>query len=521
MGHERRSDHNDRDADSSGVSAVATYHRAPHGPDPVSAVQAFADACTSAGEVLGAQLWMEDASTSTLRLAYSAGRFRPSGDPRAVASTIAGEAIRDHAAVMRSAGEVVVRGRKRTLWSFAVPVESIDVRGVVQVDLAAENPDAIMLNRVASIHRTILSCALATYVAHERSRTALATLSAAKSLSHETDPAHLVEEMLNHAVELADADTGSVMLVADDGRLEIAAARGLPPDIVAQTRVAEGEGIAGWVLATGQSVVIEDLVETQRGRRHGIRAAISVPLVDADGILGVINVGAREHRARPTHSVGEALETLGHVGAVALRGARAYESSREMYVDTLRALARAVEANNPVDPGSVERLLTVTLDLSAACGLGEAQREALRIAALMHDSGMAGIGTSAPQWERPLTTVEWGLVRIHPVIAAHTLLQVPALADAIPVVLHHHERFDGTGYVDGLAGEDIPLEARIFSVADAYVAMTSMRPYRAPMTTLEALTELRAQAGTQFDPMVVEALVDIGDDRDWWSRVRS
>jgi response regulator RpfG family c-di-GMP phosphodiesterase len=344
-------------------------------------------------------------------------------------------------------------------------------------------------------------------------------LRAAKELARIADPDALLEVLLARAIDLAHADTGSIMLVGDDGTMAIAVSRGLPDEVVAKARVAQGEGIAGWVLATGQPLVIEDLVEKAHGHRHGVRSAISVPLVDEDGVVGVLNVGARDFRARPDASVADALETLGRAGTVSLRTARAFDASRDMYFETLRAVARAVEVHSPVPPAAAERLIAVVTDLADACGLASSHVDALRVAALMHDVGMAGVGTSAPDWERPLTTVEWGLVKMHPVIAAHALAQVPSLHDVVPIVLHHHERYDGTGYVDGLAGDEIPLAARVFAVADAYVAMTSPRPYRLEMSPPEALQVIREQAGTQFDPQVVEALLQTAQKRDSWVKV--
>jgi HD-GYP domain-containing protein (c-di-GMP phosphodiesterase class II) len=102
---------------------------------------------------------------------------------------------------------------------------------------------------------------------------------------------------------------------------------------------------------------------------------------------------------------------------------------------------------------------------------------------------------------------------MHPVIAAEILEQAPALREVAPIVYHHHEHYDGAGYVNGLSGAEIPLGARILAVADAYVAMTSMRPYRQAMSHEAAVAELRANAGTQFDPHVVEALVDVAAER--------
>jgi HD-GYP domain-containing protein (c-di-GMP phosphodiesterase class II) len=189
------------------------------------------------------------------------------------------------------------------------------------------------------------------------------------------------------------------------------------------------------------------------------------------------------------------------------------------FFDTLRAVTHAVEVNAPHGPASAERLLTVVSELAQACGLEAEEVEVLRTAALVRDVGMSGVGTCAPQWERPLSTVEWGLVKVHPVIAAHALAQIPETRDAVPIVLHHHEHFDGNGYVDGLAGECIPLASRILTVADAFVAMTSARPYRQALSVEDALAELRAKSGTQFDPSVVDAIARLVGERDGWTSV--
>jgi HD-GYP domain-containing protein (c-di-GMP phosphodiesterase class II) len=134
------------------------------------------------------------------------------------------------------------------------------------------------------------------------------------------------------------------------------------------------------------------------------------------------------------------------------------------------------------------------------------QHQALRIAALLHDIGMSAVGEAVAVVDRPLSTVEWGMLKMHPVIAADVLAQAPSLHDAIPIVYHHHEHFNGDGYVVGIAGEKIPIGARILAAADAFVAMTSSRPYRPAMSPHAAMEEMHRRSGTQFDPVVVAAL---------------
>ena len=148
------------------------------------------------------------------------------------------------------------------------------------------------------------------------------------------------------------------------------------------------------------------------------------------------------------------------------------------------------------------------ISLGKRMSLDEDELQALEIAALLHDIGMTTAG-SVRSADAPLTTVERGLVTMHPKIAADILQQAPALRLAVPIVYHHHEHFDGRGYIDGLEGEEIPLGARVLSVVDAFVAMTSPRAYRHAFTTERALGELEEKAGTQFDPSVVTIFAEM------------
>jgi HD-GYP domain-containing protein (c-di-GMP phosphodiesterase class II) len=311
-------------------------------------------------------------------------------------------------------------------------------------------------------------------------------------------------------MELVSADAGSVMLLDPDSRtMRIAASVGLASDMVAATEVSEGEGVSGWVLATGQPMAIEDLDgASPRSGEHGVRSAISVPLADSEGVLGVLNVARSGARGRLSRSDMEAIQSLGRFSAIVLRRARLASNDRERYFGTLTSLASAMEAREPGVGVSTQRVAELAVQLGAAMDVEERVLDALRTAALLHDVGMAAAGDTVNVSERPLSTFEWGMLKMHPLVAVDILEQVPALADVVPIVRHHHEHWDGSGYVAGLAAEQIPIGARILAVADAFVAMTSERPYRKALSTGQALAEMSSKAGSQFDPVVVRVLAE-------------
>ncbi|HEX9746587.1 MAG TPA: HD-GYP domain-containing protein [bacterium] len=170
------------------------------------------------------------------------------------------------------------------------------------------------------------------------------------------------------------------------------------------------------------------------------------------------------------------------------------------------AISAAIDSRDPYMIGHGERVSEFATAISRTHGLSETFTERLGIAALLHDVGRLGIPETILFKTGRLTDEEMEIVKAHPDMSASFIRRIEYLKDLVPVIRHHHERFDGSGYPDGLEGELIPLGSRILAVADAFDAMTSPRPFRGPMSDMDALDELRRESGGQFDPVIVEEM---------------
>jgi len=183
------------------------------------------------------------------------------------------------------------------------------------------------------------------------------------------------------------------------------------------------------------------------------------------------------------------------------------QALEEMYFASMQALARAIDARDPYTPGHSSRVAAICLELASAMDLPAGQRETLRRAALLHDIGKIGVEDQILRKPGRLDERDLEAIRKHPVIGHDMLAGLRFLRDSLPGVRHHHERWDGKGYPDGLHGEHVPLMVRILSVADAFDAITSDRPYLRGLSFEAAAKRIVEASGSQFDPAVVEAFM--------------
>jgi len=236
------------------------------------------------------------------------------------------------------------------------------------------------------------------------------------------------------------------------------------------------------------------------------RNCVVAPVVLRDDLSGVIIV-ADKAGGDFDETDADVFLSVGSQSAVAIENNRLQREVQETYLSIVTVLAETMAARNqyatPTDD-SAGRLATLT---SERLGLSECDRSVVYYAALLHDIGNVGVSDGVLNKPGPLLDAERQLVRAHAQIGNDLLRHIPILEPVAEVVRHHHERFDGSGYPDGLQGEAIPIAARIVALVDAYFAMLAPRSYRVELSPELACEQLRQGSGTQFDPRVVDAFL--------------
>jgi len=241
---------------------------------------------------------------------------------------------------------------------------------------------------------------------------------------------------------------------------------------------------------------------------RGMRSFLVAPIFLSGRLCGIVSLG---HPVPPARSEEDRvhLRRVADQMAVALSNARLVQELEQLNWGTLTALARAIDAKSAWTAGHSERVTQMALKIGRAMGLPDRELEILHRGGLLHDIGKIGTPGAILDKAGLLSEEELRLMREHVRIGARILEPIPGFADVIPIVLQHHEWFDGSGYPAGLAGEKISLHARIFAVADCYDALTSTRPYRPGLDRERVVQFVKEKAEKQFDPRVVRAFLEV------------
>jgi HD-GYP domain-containing protein (c-di-GMP phosphodiesterase class II) len=275
-------------------------------------------------------------------------------------------------------------------------------------------------------------------------------------------------------------------------------------------RLSLSRSIAGNAFGKGKSSSVDSLGTSSRQGQldnilseAGIATLLAVPLISRERTKGVLLLGDRQ----PGGFVREETFVIEKIAAqisVALENAGLYEDMRSLFINTVTSLANAIDAKSPWTKGHSERVMNIAACIATEMGLSESFVEQIRIAGLLHDIGKIGILEALLEKPEKFTDEDFPPMRLHPEKGVAILSPINQLQEILPAIFHHHERYDGGGYPDGLKGEDIPLQARIIAVADAFDAMVADRPYKKGFSAEKALQLIRTGAGSQFDPAVVE-----------------
>jgi putative nucleotidyltransferase with HDIG domain len=327
------------------------------------------------------------------------------------------------------------------------------------------------------------------------------------SLNGSLDLANVLGEILGSALQLVPSAGAAAVALAgpQGGPLQVAAAAGLPP--AAAAALAAPGGPAARAFAGAALLALPDAAAAGEDAlaAAGVGALVALPLRFGGAVGGVFAVTF----AGP-HAPGEderlLLATLGEQAATAVHNARLYQEIEQGYLATVQALVTVVDARERYAPGHAGRVRAYALAAAAELGLDAKAAATLELAALFHDIGHVGVPEAVLAKGGALTPAEWEMVRKHPALGASILRQVPRMEAVLPVVLQHHERYDGQGYPEGRLGDDTHPLAQLLAVADAFEAMTSPRPHRPALGRAQALAELHKGAGTQFAPRAVDAL---------------
>ncbi|MEX2245624.1 MAG: HD domain-containing phosphohydrolase [Dehalococcoidia bacterium] len=343
------------------------------------------------------------------------------------------------------------------------------------------------------------------------------------------DLQEVMTQLSHDATELAHGHYGLIALYEEEtGELMLKATYDRSTGTIAHHQRAVEEWFLRRCVATRTTIVTEQPAAPYQ-RLFGPEMTIEgqmqllcVPMPLRDKVVGAIVVVRRSTQRGGGFIPDEVrqVEELAAQAVMAVEQAqlfakvRSYATELEMSYDTtLKVLMAALDTKDEVTEGHCERVAKLTVQLAKAMDVPEPMLVNMERGALLHDVGKIGVPDEVLKKPKALNDGEWEAMRKHPLLAGLMVSKVGFLEGALPILLYHHERYDGTGYPFGLSGEKIPIEARIFAVVDSYDAMTSDRPYRSAMSHEDAMEEVRRYSGIQFDPSAVLAFDGLMEER--------
>jgi len=337
-----------------------------------------------------------------------------------------------------------------------------------------------------------------------------ALLATSRELMACTDLAGLLDRVLDRLQPVLKPDRSAILLFdAASGELTTRAVR---PDGAytsvsdfASSTVVRQAIRAREVLEVCDASLDSQLQEALSIARAGVRSALCVPLLGRTGPIGALYADQMWYAGRFSPEQVQYAAAFAAHAAAALETAKLYEDRERQVRATLESFAKAIDARDTYTAGHSERVTAYTLVLARAAGIPSSELEILRRACMLHDIGKVGVPDNVLLKAGPLDPAERAKMEAHVTIGFEMLLGLAFMQDSLPGIRGHHERWDGAGYPDRVAGSNIHPHARLMSVADSYDAMTSARPYRNALPLEEAARRVRKDVGKQFAPEAVDA----------------
>jgi len=329
-----------------------------------------------------------------------------------------------------------------------------------------------------------------------------------------------LEKLLNllsrKSVETLHAQVGYILMKnRKTGDLTVGGSEGLPEDFDRSLDIPlKPGGVSYWVMNHNKPRLVANVNKTREfskmSRLGFIReSVICAPLSDKGSVIGTITVANPIDGSEFGPSDLELLTTIAAQASIAIRNARLYEEQESMYLNTVHALVSAIEANDAYTRGHSERVTKLSVALAKKLGIDGDALKQLEQAAILHDIGKIGIDLNLLHKKEKLTPADIDVLKLHPSIGVRILEPIHFLGTVREIIEQHHERFDGNGYPNGLSGDEWRIEGKILAVCDTFDAMTSDRPYRKALSDEVALQEIQDHSGTQFDPRVAAAFVEM------------
>jgi len=346
----------------------------------------------------------------------------------------------------------------------------------------------------------------------QKSKTQLASLyRVSRTISSTLNLDDILQTILDFSIKISKAKRGSIMLLDMDKHIFfIKIPYNKQEKNLDRIIFEEDKNTIGWVVKNKRYLYIEDLENHEVFTKiklidRKITKLLIMPIIIENRVKGVINL----ENTNISSELINLLKSFSDGAAVAIHNAQLYEQIQESYFEIIKALAQAIEAKDPYTHGHSIRVMHYADLLAQKMNLPEKERENLKFAAVLHDIGKIGIGETVLNNRNKLSSDEYQQMKQHPVIGQNIIQPIELLKPIQLYIRHHHEWYNGNGYPDGLSGEKIPYSARILSIADAYDAMKSDRPYRHSLSEEKAIMELKKGSGTQFDPEIVQTFIQL------------